>query len=223
MDVSTSTSSPTSEVAQSLYEFVPDTPLCRSAFDIAVSRLTLPLLHHSLRVFILASWLAEKENSPYASDDGLRDILFVASICHDFGATHHHDGEQRFEVEGADGAADLLRGQGGSQSQVHDVWVAVALHTSPGIAERIHPLARLIRLGVLLDFRPATRTQLDAEAFATGIDKKVPRLDIEKVLGDAVVQQALTRKQKAPPASWAGVLLRSHLENPDWTGVNKAF
>ena len=51
----------------------------------------------------------------------------------------------------------------------------------------------------------------------------LPRLEIEKILGDAVVAQAVKNPGKAPSASWANNLYKSHLENPDWTGVNRAF
>lgn len=159
----------------------------------------------------------------YASDDDHLARLFVACICHDFGACHHHDGEQRFEVEGADAASEFLRSNGVSEEQRHDVWVAIALHTSPGIAERIHPMARLVRMAILIDFRPAFRSQAGADELAVSVERDIPRLDIEKVLGDAVVEQAVRRPDKAPPASWPGILLRSHRENPGWEGVNKAF
>ena len=66
------------------------------------------------------------------------------------------------------------------------------------------------------------------DEYGREIEGKLPRLEIEKVLGDEVVRQAVERKgeergAKAPAASWAGVLLRSHLEDPGWQGVNKAF
>ncbi|KIX97677.1 uncharacterized protein Z520_06455 [Fonsecaea multimorphosa CBS 102226] len=206
--------------SQSLRAFVPASALCAAAFDLVMSAaLPLTIVHHSLRVYLLANWLAQREKSEWADSD----LLFVACICHDIGAAQVHNGPQRFEVEGADAAANFLRGQSRSEAEAHEVWTAIALHTSPGIAERITPLARLVRLGVLIDFRPATRAALDAEAYAKSIEAKLPRLDIEKILGDAVVQQALQNPAKAPAASWPNNLYKSHLENPEWTGVNRAF
>ncbi|OAP54997.1 hypothetical protein AYL99_10697 [Fonsecaea erecta] len=181
--------------------------------------LPLTIVHHSLRVYLLANWLAEREKSEWAGSD----LLFVACVCHDIGASQAHNGPQRFEVEGADAAANLLRRHSRSEAEAHEVWTAIALHTSPGIAERITPLARLVRLGVLIDFRPAIKAQLEAGTYAETIEAKLPRLEIEKVLGDAVVQQAVQNPAKAPAASWPNNLYRSHLENPDWTGVNRAF
>ena len=238
------------EVAEQspLRKYVPSGKLARAAFYLALEALPAPILNHSLRTFLFTKWLAEREGDPYATE--YVDVLFVACLFHDFGATETHNHDERFEVCGGDAAVRFMKEYLAAEAQerivvnttpasveqppmtptqVWDVWTAIALHTSPGIAERIHPLARLIRLGVLLDFRQATRVKLEAVEFGKQVDDDVPRLEIEKVLGDAVVKQAMSkqegdaRNQKAPAASWAGVLLRSHLEDPSWDGVNRAF
>ena len=214
------TTSPNDEY---LRRFVPSRPVCLAAFEYAQRELPIPLLHHSLRVFIYAKWLGEQEKNAWAVDDSKVDLLFTACISHDLGATHHHDGEWRFEVEGADAAKKFALSHGIDEASAHHVWTAVATHTSPQIAERIHPLARLVRLGVLIDFRQPTRDQLQANECVASIEPAIPRLEIEKILGDAVVEQAVHRPHKAPPASWPGNLLRSHLENPEWKGVNRGF
>jgi len=78
-------------------------------------------------------------------------------------------------------------------------------------------------MGVLIDFRAATRSSAGAVEYAKDIEARLPRLNIEKILGDAVVEQAVKNPAKAPPASWPNILYKSHLENPEWTGVNRAF
>lgn len=202
-----------------LRNLVPQSTLCGAAFDLVMSAaLPLSILHHSFRVYLFANWLAAKEKSDWLDSH----LLFVACFAHDIGASVKHDGPQRFEVEGADAAAQLVRNHQ-SESDAHEVWTAIALHTSPGIAERITPLARLVRLGVLIDFRPAARSSWGAVEYGKDVEARHPRLDIEKILGDAVVEQAKNNPGKAPAASWPGVLYKSHLENPDWTGINQAF
>ncbi|KAJ9606282.1 hypothetical protein H2200_009243 [Cladophialophora chaetospira] len=203
-----------------LRALVPQSALCGAAFDLVISAgLPLSILHHSFRVYLFAKWLAAKEKSEWA-DSGL---LFVSCITHDIGTSVKHDGPQRFEVEGADAAAELVKSHGHSEVDAHQVWTAIALHTSPGIAERITDLARLVRLGVMIDFRPAARSSLGAIDYGKDVEGQLPRLDIEKILGDAVVEQAKRNPDKAPAASWPGILYKSHLENPEWTGVNRAF
>ncbi|KAI1344256.1 hypothetical protein F5Y15DRAFT_424468 [Xylariaceae sp. FL0016] len=49
------------------------------------------------------------------------------------------------------------------------------------------------------------------------------RGDIEKVLGDAVVEQALGRPAKAPQVSWPWNMVRAKLAEPEWEGMNKGF
>ncbi len=185
-----------------LRRFVPSRPICTAAFEYARGQLPSSILHHSVRTFLFAKWLAEREKSVWCVDDSKVDRLFIACICHDVGATHNHDdGDLRFEVEGADATKKFALSQGIDEAEAHDIWVAVAIHTSQQIAERIRPLARLVRLGVLLDFRQVTRDELEANEFATSVERDIPRLEIEKVLGDAIVRQALhnrTRHQKHP-------------------------
>lgn len=145
-----------------------------------------------------------------------------------------NDSPERFEVCGADACAAHLCTHGVTdETDVHEAWAAIALHTSPGIAERISPLARWVRLAALADFAglgsvnpslsgPELRL-LDDAGFREGIERRFPRLDPEKALGDAVTEQGLRQPTKAPPASWAGVMVRAYKEDPEWEGVNKAF
>jgi len=206
---------------------------CKTALDIATDTLPKPILNHSLRVYLLAKWLATKENSVWAEKKNL-PLLFVACIAHDWGATDMYNGKQRFEIEGADAASSHLGSHGYAADERHKVWCAIALHTSPGIAERIDPFTRLVRVGVKMDFSPSVRDENGAGPYAAEIESFLPRLNVEKVLADAVVSQAIKipekidsmtwpDSQKHPKASWPGILLRAHLENAGFDGVNPAF
>ncbi|KAK4903294.1 hypothetical protein LTR27_000222 [Elasticomyces elasticus] len=207
------------------FSCVPADKLSQSAYTYAAKNLHPAILVHSLRVWLYAKALAQREGSDYGSSKYL-PLLFAACIFHDVGSCAAHNGSQRFEVEGGDAATSHLRAHGVSESDAHDVWVAIALHTSPGIAERISPLARLIRLAVTIDFkRPAALRFTNGEE-VEAIETLFPRGNIEKVLGDAVVNQALVtvgaeaRDTKAPAASWAGVMVRSARDNPEWHATN---
>lgn len=217
---------------------IPNSEICNTALKLAWQALPEAIFNHSLRVFLIAQWLARKENDAEwttPSDDQKVDTLFVACICHDLGASDQYNGKQRFEVEGADAAKAHLLSHGVSEPQSHQAWIAVAVHSSPGIAERIAPLSRLVRYGVKMDFSAAAQRDMGALGFCAEIESHLPRLSAEKVLGDAVVGQAgknddgrvdgLTwqTSDKHPCGSWPGVLLRAHRENPGYDGVNPAF
>ncbi|KAE8410918.1 hypothetical protein BDV36DRAFT_276284 [Aspergillus pseudocaelatus] len=199
--------------------WMPKNDVCAGAFELAQSSLPEPILNHSLRVYCYAKWISEHCTSS-SIDTSKYDLLFVACIMHDIGCSDKFNGSERFEVEGADASVDYLRTHLVAEESTKQVWQAIALHTSPGIAERIDPFTRLVRLGVLTDF--GSYAEVDRE-FREATERDLPRLGIEKVLGDTVVAQALDCPKKAPAASWPGDLLRAKLESPAWDGVNKAF
>jgi hypothetical protein len=86
---------------------------------------------------------------------------------------------------------------------------------------------RAVRLAVRADFGshppPAAKMMPGGADTMDVIRWKLPRLEIEKDLGDAVVRQTLVDAQKAPKSSWPGDLMRAKRENPEWEGVNKGF
>lgn len=150
----------------------------------------------------------------------------MSSILHDIGTAHALAADpQRFEVTGADLAAAVLARHGFHASQVRESWLAIALHTSPHVAEGAGGIVRLLRLAVLADFgyvSDALRPLLSRE-YVDEIEGLLPRLGAEKELGDAVVNQARSLRTKAPGGSWPGDLLRAAEAEPGWQGVNKAF
>ena len=148
------------------------------------------------------------------------------------GCADENDGPQPFEVCGADAAAEYLRKFKVNDADIQEVWTAIVLHTSPGIAERIAPLARFVRLAVLTDFneldkRPwvdVSELEVIEKPYQHMIEGFFPRLEVEKVLGDIVVEQGIRQPTKAPASSWAGIMVRAAKEEPSGLqGVNKAF
>jgi hypothetical protein len=179
----------------------------QAALDLARKEMHPAVLNHCILVYLYAQQVSQ----PSAH-------LFIARVLHDFGVCECCPGKERFEVEGADRAVNLMKQyETFSKEDCHDVWVAIALHTSPGIAERITPMASIPRHAVLIDFHGRDTSNPECE-------KGYPRLEIEKILGDAVVKQAMESPElSAPPASWQGLLYRSHMQNPSYKGVNKLF
>jgi hypothetical protein len=201
---------------------VPSDPLSNAAYLHAKQHLHPLILSHSLRVFLYMIALSEREQTHWHDNEHL-PLLFTAAMFHDFGTTELCNGPERFEVEGADAAVAFLLSHEIPAATTHQIWVAIACHTSAGIGERISTLGKLQRLGPLIDFkRPDVLTLVD-EAFVARNEALYPRGQIEKVLSDTVVEQALKQRSRAPPATWPGGLLRFKDENPEWEGVNKEF
>jgi HD domain len=196
---------------------IPSGLIARNAYSLASHEHLPPVLNHSVRVYFHALSEAVQIGK---HDEVDHSILFVACILHDIGCTSRFDGPQRFEVEGADAAVAFLKEQKiADEIVLNDVWEAIALHTSPGIAERRGIICRLVRSGVRRDFG-----SLPSEAkWKDALELKFPRLDVEVALGDAVVAQALKTSSKAPAACWPGCLLRAYLADPEHKGINKEF
>lgn len=108
-------------------------------------------------------------------------------------------------MEGADLAAEVLRRQDVPEADVDRVWEAIALHASPGIAERRGLLCHLTREGVGADF--GRNADLVA-AWAPRIHAAHPRLDMVRTLVDAIVERAARSEAAAPRYSLGGELLR---------------
>ncbi|WP_210603426.1 MULTISPECIES: HD domain-containing protein [Brevibacterium] len=174
------------------------------------------MFNHSLRTYLYARHLAAVDDQDFSED-----ALFAACLFHDAGTVEDFNGDQRFEIEGADAAARFLDVEGWTPAEIEPVWEAIALHTSAGIAERFGTLPRYLRLGVRVDF--GDHDLLGAPDVLADAEAAFARLDIERILSELVVAQATVRSQKAPPATWPGELLRAHLADPDSDLPNRAF
>lgn len=174
------------------------------------------VFNHSIRTFLYARHLA-------TADDQVanQDALFAACLFHDAGTIDDFNGDQRFEIEGADAAARFLAGEGWKPAEIEPVWQAITLHTSAGIAERFGTLTRYTRLGVRTDF--GDHDLLGFPEVIVKAEADFARLDIERILSELVIAQAIEHRQKAPSSTWPGELLRAHLADPHADTVNSAF
>ena len=87
---------------------LPPGRLAEASLALAQASEVQPIVDHSIRSFLFARLLADHEGSvnDAAYDE---DLLFAATVMHDLGLGEHARGQARFEVEGADLAAELLR------------------------------------------------------------------------------------------------------------------
>jgi HD superfamily phosphodiesterase len=126
---------------------IPDSKLAREITEVVQDTVTPLLFHHSSRVYYFGA-LAGKHR-------GLKfdpELLYAGAMFHDMGLTSRHSSaNERFEVDGANTARDFLRGHGISQAEIDTVWTAIALHTTPGIPQHMHPVIALVTAGVEMD------------------------------------------------------------------------
>jgi HD domain len=188
---------------------VPAGPLAEAALTVVRGSESAAVANHSLRSFFFAELLAAHEGCRQdAAYD--RDLLFAATVMHDLGVGSLAKGEARFEVEGADLAAAVLREHGVAEPDTDRVWEAIALHTSPGIAERRGLLAYLTREGIGIDF--GRRGEI-VSAWAAQIHAAHPRLAMVRSLVEAIVERAARSPAAAPRYSIGGELLRERQAN----------
>ncbi|PVD05803.1 HD domain-containing protein [Streptomyces sp. CS207] len=193
---------------------LPDTALARRALALVRETESTATANHSVRSALFARLRADHHGAEPGRDFD-PELLFLACVLHDIGLTRAGDRHQRFEVDGADTAAEFLTAQGLPTAAVDAVWEAVALHTTPGIAERRGTLCALVRQGTGMDFGWDTDCVDDATAAA--IHAAYPRLSMATTLTDEIVAQAQRRPEKAPPFSVASELLRERSTPPHRT------
>jgi hypothetical protein len=126
---------------------VPDSKLAREIMELVHDTETPLLFHHSSRVFYWAALAGKRRKLRFDPE-----LLYAGAMFHDMGLTHQHSStDQRFEVDGADAARDFLRSHGIAQHDIDTVWTAIALHTTPGIPQHMHPVVALVTAGVEMD------------------------------------------------------------------------
>lgn len=126
---------------------IPDTALVREATDLVRDVADDLLFHHSRRVYLWGSLQGSRRG--LVPDP---ELLYVGAMFHDLGLTDKYGStDQRFELDGADAAREFLRSHGISENDARNVWLSIALHTTPGIPDRLDPEIALVTAGVETD------------------------------------------------------------------------
>jgi hypothetical protein len=126
---------------------IPDSKLAREITEL-VREIESPLLfHHSSRVYYWGAMAGKHRGLKFDAE-----LLYAGAMFHDAGLTRQHSSDlERFEVDGANAARDFLRSHGIAQHDIDTVWTAIALHTTPGIPQHMHPVVALVTAGVEMD------------------------------------------------------------------------
>lgn len=154
---------------------IPDSAMTVQATELLREHASGLLYNHSLRTFVFAALHGQKNNIRHDAE-----LLYISAVFHDLGLTsHYRSNDKRFEVDGANAARDFLRGYGVLPQALQLVWDAIALHTSPGIAEYKEPEVALLNYGVALDVVGKGYHQLP-NAEREAIIKQFPRNGLKK-------------------------------------------
>jgi hypothetical protein len=125
---------PGSKLAHEITEFIRDTE-------------STLLFNHSSRVYYFGALAGQRHGLKFDAE-----LLYAGAMFHDVGLvpTYSSDAD-RFEVDGANAAREFLRGHNISEQDIERVWTAIALHTTPGIPQYMHPVVALLTAGVEMD------------------------------------------------------------------------
>jgi hypothetical protein len=126
---------------------IPDSKLAREVTELVRDTESELLFHHSSRVYYWGSLTGEHRGFRFDPE-----LLYAGAMFHDMGLTPAHaSAHERFEVDGANAARDFLRSHGIPERDIETVWTAIALHTTPGIPQHMHPVIALVTAGVEMD------------------------------------------------------------------------
>jgi hypothetical protein len=126
---------------------IPDSRLAGEITQLVRDTESALLFHHSSRVYYWGALAGKRRGLKFDSE-----LLYAGAMFHDMGLTPAHSStHERFEVDGANAARDFLRSRGIGQHDIDTVWTAIALHTTPGIPQHMHPVVALVTAGVEMD------------------------------------------------------------------------
>jgi hypothetical protein len=126
---------------------IPDSKLARDITQLVRDTETSLLFHHSSRVYYWGALAGKRRGLKFDPE-----LLYAGAMFHDMGLIHgHSSADERFEVDGANAARDFLASRGIARHDIDTVWTAIALHTTPGIPQHMHPVVALVTAGVEMD------------------------------------------------------------------------
>jgi HD domain len=126
---------------------IPDSKMARDVEQLVRDTASDLLFFHSNRVYHWGALTGKRKGLMFDPE-----LLYTAAMFHDFGLTQNYrESQLRFEVDGANAARDFLRTYGIPEQDIERIWTAIAIHTTPGIPEHMHPEIALVNAGAAMD------------------------------------------------------------------------
>jgi len=183
---------------------LPDSDIACTATQFVFDVSPAFVANHCVRSYLFARELAAAKGLQRDVDFD-DELVFLSCILHDLGATDYANGDQRFEVDGADAAARFLRDHGVDASRVTTVWQSIALHTSIGLAHRFGMEQAVAQMGIGADIAGNDRQALPP-GFADQVHASWPRHNLGYALADVIARQVQANPTKGPPLTFPGHL-----------------
>lgn len=151
---------------------LPDGALVREVTELIRDTESSLLFNHCSRVFCFASLAGKTRKLTFDPE-----LLYVAAMFHDMGLVPKYSSvSDRFEVDGANAARNFLQSHRIVDADIDHVWTAIALHTTPGIPQYMHPVVALLTAGVELDVLGIGLSELDP-ATRNDVLQRFPRTE----------------------------------------------
>jgi hypothetical protein len=126
---------------------VPDSKLANEITEFIRDTESTLLFNHSSRVYYFGALAGRRRALKFDAE-----LLYAGAMFHDIGLIPAYSSASgRFEIDGANAARDFLHRHHISGQDIDHVWTAIALHTTPGIPQYMHPVVALVTAGVEMD------------------------------------------------------------------------
>jgi hypothetical protein len=126
---------------------IPDSKLVTEITEFVRDTESALLFNHSSRVYYFGALAGQRRGLKFDAE-----LLYAGAMFHDVGLVPAYSSAvERFEVDGANAARDFLRRHKIPEQHIDSVWTAIALHTTPGIPQHMHPVVALLTAGVEMD------------------------------------------------------------------------
>ena len=176
---------------------IPDTKLAWEIEEFIRDRESELLFNHLSRVYYFGAIAGKQGGLEFDSE-----LLYAGAMFHDIGLMPSHSSlSDRFEVDGANAARDFLKGRGIAQQDLDTVWTAIALHTTPGIPQYMHPVVALVAAGVEMDVLGLTYPQYSDEV-RNAVVAEYPRTSSFK---EDIIQAFYNGIHKKPETTFGNV------------------
>jgi len=176
---------------------IPDSRLAKEATDLVRDTESDQLFNHSRRVFRWGALNGARRNLSYDAE-----LLYIGAMFHDMGLTlAYRSKTDRFEVDSANAARDFLKRHGINEYDIEQVWLAIALHTTPGVPEHLKPVVSLVTTGVEMDVLGMRHHDFDDAQRASVVSAHPREQDFKNLIIDAFAQGTLANLRQRSETS----------------------